>query len=238
MKKLLLFILITLTSFFSKAQTQDVIYLKNGNVVRGIIIEQKENGTVTIRTNNGRVLTYTEFDIREITIEGPPAKQRTERKYTSFEDQKMGYFFATELGFDATMNKGPTIWPVGLSVVNGFRANEFISVGCGIGLRYYFNNGVIRKKDNEWAFPVYFDIRGNIVSHRGRNLVPYWSFDTGLSFGDDNLFFSPTIGLSIGGYRNNLIVGLSYLGQFIDNIYNMQENDYHSMVGLKVGFQF
>jgi len=237
MKKVLLLLLIALAPFVASAQKQDVLYLNNGNVVRGVIIDQKEDGTVTIRTNNGREITYTRFDIREITVETAPVKQRQGKKYTSFEDQKIGYFFAAELGFHATINKGPTIWPVGFSVVNGFRANEFISIGAGIGLRYYFNNSVIRKRENEWAFPAYFDIRGNFISHRGRNLVPYWSLDVGHSFGDDRLFISPTIGLSIGGYRNNVTIGLTYLGQFIDHI-NGDDFNYHSLMGLKVGFQF
>lgn len=238
MKKILLSVVVLLFPVLLLAQTRDVVYLKNGNVVKGIITQSKSNGDITIVTENGKTLNYTQFDVREVKQERVTETPRNhQQEYTSFEDQTKGYFFAAELSGGVTLNEGGTGFPIQLGVVNGYRFCEFLAVGVGLGARYYAKNDDIRARSSEWAFPIYVDVRGNIISHQSRNLVPYWSFDTGYTIGDDRFFFSPTIGLSIGGNRNDVLVGLSYLGQLTPKT-GISGNRMLNALCLKVGFQF
>ncbi|MBL7136363.1 MAG: hypothetical protein ISS81_07215 [Candidatus Marinimicrobia bacterium] len=48
---------------------QDVVYLKNGSIIRGIIIEQVPNVSIKIQTSDGNVFFYKMEDIEKITKE-------------------------------------------------------------------------------------------------------------------------------------------------------------------------
>ena len=69
--KRILFILVSFVLIFGldvNAKTYDYIYLNNGNVVKGKIINKssENNATVTIKSVNGDTLTYRKSEIRKI----------------------------------------------------------------------------------------------------------------------------------------------------------------------------
>jgi len=64
-----IFILISPT--FAQQGLQDVVYLKNGSIIRGIIIEQVPNVSVKIQTKDGNVLIYKVEEIAKMTKERP-----------------------------------------------------------------------------------------------------------------------------------------------------------------------
>ena len=62
---------------FSEAEAQvveDVVYLKNGSVVRGIIVEQIPNETLKIRTQGGSEFVFKMSDVLKISKELPVVK--------------------------------------------------------------------------------------------------------------------------------------------------------------------
>jgi hypothetical protein len=72
MKKIFLFtvFVIFVTSYFVYAQQyEDVVYLKNGSIIRGTIIEQVLNESLKIRTKDGSVFVYNTDEISKITKE-------------------------------------------------------------------------------------------------------------------------------------------------------------------------
>lgn len=256
MKKLLIILLASLFPLLASAK-KDVVYLNNGNVVSGKIIEKKTSGAIVIETDDGRTLEYSRFDYYKIE-QGKEPKYKDQRRYVSFEDRPNRlHFFAAELSAGATIEQGlkPAV-PLQLSVVNGIRLGQFLQVGVGVGVRYYASNGNVRyyysdtaagdteagekKQYSPWAFPIYADLRGNFISHDGRNLVPYWSLDAGYTLGDKSFYVSPTLGVSIGGYRNNVLVGVFYMGQFMKDPFatDIRKNSMLDGLGVKVGFQF
>lgn len=56
-------------------QLEEVVYLKNGSVVRGVIIEQVPNERIRIQTRDGNVFVYTYNEIEKITKEAPIVPQ-------------------------------------------------------------------------------------------------------------------------------------------------------------------
>lgn len=68
---LLLFTLITAVSFAQK-NYQDVVYLKNGSIIRGVIIEQVPSKSLKIETVGKSVFVYKMDEIEKITKEKPP----------------------------------------------------------------------------------------------------------------------------------------------------------------------
>jgi hypothetical protein len=67
-----LFMLITAISFSVSAQNgymEDVVYLKDGSIIRGIIIEQIPNESLKVKTKDGSVFVYKITDVDKMTKE-------------------------------------------------------------------------------------------------------------------------------------------------------------------------
>ena len=69
----LLFIISVFT--LSAQNYQEVVYLKNGSVIRGTIIEQQPNVLLKIKTADGSIFVYPMNEVEKITKE-----ERTNRK--------------------------------------------------------------------------------------------------------------------------------------------------------------
>lgn len=71
MKRSILFLvcLMGMTFAFAQTQLQDVVYLKNGSIVRGDIIEMVPDETVKIQTFDGSVFVFSYADVEKFTKE-------------------------------------------------------------------------------------------------------------------------------------------------------------------------
>ncbi len=71
MKKLFLLLFCAISTMFAAAQAnlQDVVYLKNGSVVRGTIIEQVPGVSLKLQTNDGNIFVYNIEDVEKMTKE-------------------------------------------------------------------------------------------------------------------------------------------------------------------------
>lgn len=121
-----------------------------------------------------------------------------------------------------------------LNVTGGYRFNEYLRVGIGFGARTYFGNDALRERSSSWAFPLFANVRGNIIPTGYRNVVPYYSLDLGGVI-QDGFMWRPTIGIRVGQPRSAFLLGLTYIGQcgkFVDNC------KYSSFLGLTLGYEY
>jgi hypothetical protein len=65
------------STLWADQEMQDVVYLKNGSVIRGVIIEQVPNQYLKIQTNDGSVFVYNDDEIDKITKEAPILKMQS-----------------------------------------------------------------------------------------------------------------------------------------------------------------
>jgi len=74
MKSFLIFITFISISIIVVAQQnyQDVVYLKNGSIIRGVIIEQIPNKSIKIETTDKSVFVYQIDDVEKMTKEAKP----------------------------------------------------------------------------------------------------------------------------------------------------------------------
>ena len=70
---ILIFALITTVSF-GQNNYEDVVYLKNGNIIRGTITEQVINKSLKIETADKNIFIYQIDEIEKITKEHPKYK--------------------------------------------------------------------------------------------------------------------------------------------------------------------
>lgn len=64
-----------LTSAAFAQEMQDVVYLKNGSIIRGLVIEQVPGKSLKIRTRDGSVFGYSMEEVERITKETPVEPQ-------------------------------------------------------------------------------------------------------------------------------------------------------------------
>lgn len=80
-KLLSILILFLSIPFAAPAQeTFDVLYLKNGSIIKGIIIEQIPNETLKIQTRDGSIFVYNFSEVSKITKESSDSGIKTDNK--------------------------------------------------------------------------------------------------------------------------------------------------------------
>lgn len=86
---ILLFAFIT-TSSFAQDTYQEVVYLKDGSIIRGVIIEQVPNKIIKIQTADRSVFVYRMDEIEKITKEAIPGEEKV-----SSSEKRKGYIGLT-----------------------------------------------------------------------------------------------------------------------------------------------
>lgn len=169
---------------------------------------------------------------RDVTMPETPKQAG----YKNYQAENTGFWCAFEAdGASSVMVHSPNMQFVGLTFTGGYRINEFLRIGAGLGGRMYVNNADVRDTDNKFGVPIFANARGNFISAYDRDGVPFWSLNVGYVT-NENVFASPTVGYSFGGIRNNFLIGVSY---FISGFKDCnKKNQAYSYFGLKLGYEF
>lgn len=151
-------------------------------------------------------------------------------------ENNSGYWCSVEVNGGSTlMENHRNVALVGAEFTNGYRFNQWLKVGAGIGVMYYPNNNDVRDSRNHLSMPLFINARGNILSEEIRSTLPYWSVNIGTSI-PDGFFFTPTIGLRVGEKRSAFLVGVSYTLRHLKTEPGSMSNYSGAMV--KVGYEF
>jgi hypothetical protein len=180
-KKIFFFLFIILTlSYKVSAQMHphfhEIIYLKNGTVIKGIILEHLSDKSIKVKTEDKGEVIYKEEEVDHIVKE-------------FYDIRRKGYFNLTEI----TVGIGKTDASIGVSTVNGFIIKPHISLGIGAAYDYYMTAGSM--------VPIFADLR---IAFHDRRFTPFIYGDAGYSFGvtsnnndqlKGGLYLNPGIGL-------------------------------------------
>ncbi len=202
----LLFCIVAINTFAQKVN-DDVLYLKNGSIYRGKIIEKNEQ-TLKLETYEKNVYAVQMTDIQEI-------KSEESLKRTIISYKVKGYIHYTELGPLAGSNRasnGVTTSAFSFQTVNGYKFNQYLFTGIGIGADLYAVQtfvpiilsvrGDFTKKGNKIAF--YF-VEGGYSINATSNDVDGIKYQGGNTFAAGlglKILFNENTGFIIGaGYR-------------------------------------
>jgi len=174
MKHLKLILLMSVLSFMASAimaqnNTQDVVYLKNGGIMRGTLLEMIPDSLLKIQTADGNVFVYKMSEIKKYTKEQGINVVNTPPKDTT--GLKRGYYGVFEYGNGMTFGYANSPFTNKISIVNGYRICPWFAVGAGFGIRAYLEQGLF--------IPVYLDLRTNFIN---RKTSPYIAIDGGYGF--------------------------------------------------------
>ena len=239
-KLLLLFTLLVGISLHCAAQNYtEVVYLKNGSIIRGIIIEQIPNSSLKIQTADGSIFAYPMNEVEKITKElgTSRSKYRQAGDTNTFIGERSslrGYkgFIETGFTFDISDYGADR---VELLTTHGYQFNNYLFVGGGVGVNYYTDADLA-------SFPVFASFRANFTNKR---ITPFGDIKTGYAFGDtEGAFCTVGIGVRLGlAKKKAMNLKLEYTYQEYDysgyyGSYYYYESESTSGIGLKVGFEF
>lgn len=210
-----------LTGVYSQ-NVLDVVYLKNGSIIKGIIIEQIPNESIKIETKDGSIFVYKISEIDKMAKDLSNKKSGNIFNSTNDEELSNGFKFFMETGYTLGQDNAGRIE---LLTSAGSLINKYLYIGAGIGLNYYGDA-------EDLMLPIYGNIRFYVPT--GTQIHPYIDMKSGYSLGlttseEKGLYINATAGIQI----SNFTVGIGYASQTLtyDNYYD----DYSESNG---GFAF
>jgi hypothetical protein len=183
----LIIFLATSVIAFPQNFNKDIVYLKNGNIVKGIIFEQIPGHLLRMYTTGGDTSEYRTEEIYKLERESIliPDIPTIVRPW-----QRAGYEGVVEMGISYDNPPEAFTACLKLNIINGYRFDRHIFIGGGIGVRYpYIKNDAsyeyarISPAFNDFGIPVFIDIRTHFF---GYNTIPYLEFSYGYTFDSGN----------------------------------------------------
>ncbi len=150
MKKIVVLILFAFIASVSFAQNnfQEVVYLKNGSIIRGVIVEQVPNKTITISTADGNLFVFRIDEIEKITKELPGELKGTSGKRKGYLGGTLGVSFP--VGDFANKSNGLAETGMQINLVNfGYLFGENIGITA---IWFGATNPLDSKGDDSWAY--------------------------------------------------------------------------------------
>jgi hypothetical protein len=173
---------------------EEVVYLKNGSIIRGIIIEQVPNQNIKIQTKDRNVFVFKYDEIEKITKENLPFdNSNSSEKVTDY--KKSGFINISEVSFCPGVGNVKVgsysfkneDYSFGFRTINGAQVNEHLSLGIGLGIDKYKNTSLL---------PITFDARATFLKGK---VSPVFTANIGYAISLDGdkggLVINPQIGV-------------------------------------------
>ena len=213
--------LINLTPVTAQENYEDVVYLKNGSVIHGMIIEQVPNESIKIQTKDKNIFVFKMDEILKITkeeVQSTPVtgtknsaavvhvkKERKIRGYTNITEMTFARSFThLENEYDAfgytyshfaDINNGPCL---GIQTVNGYQFNRFFSAGVGLGMKAY---------SDLFLVPLFLDLRATFMDAK---VSPFIAAEIGNSFTSHQVWGISTSYDDKGGFIGTIVGGVKF----------------------------
>lgn len=212
------------------------VKLNNGSIIEGEVFASETE--VVIDAANGRQYTYPLLEIYEITYERPTKPEvKNDPDLKDYLSYDKGFWIRGTVGGSYSLSISHKCTPlIDFGVAGGYRFNQYLKVGIGLGGRAYLQNSQIRAKKSAWSIPLYATIEGNFINDNVLTCTPYYAFDLGGAF-QDGFMMRPTIGLRIGQSRSAFLLGITYTGQCLD-YYIDGKTKFVSCLGLTLGYEY
>lgn len=249
----------------SAQQSQEVVYLKNGSVIHGSVLETIPGVSIKVRNSVGDIMVYPMEDVEKITKEAAAPVSSSSpasgsyaqlapssrsgcltRAYRGFVD---GGIYAGTLRheLDGEEVYRETFTRIGFTTTHGFQFNPHIFLGGGLGWQIQTSSAY---GDYDLLFPIYTAFRTDFVDKR---VSPFASFRLGgyasLSCVDiDNIVVGAYVNLNFGVRikRLNMSIGYEAMpgyasleiydnGQYDFYDYNLRINSFVFRMGVDIG---
>ena len=216
---------------------KDVVYLKNGSIIKGWVIEQIPTESLKIQTSDGSLFVYKMEEVQKI-IKEKEVDVEEEAPKISRNGLKRGFRAIAELGYEmeSNDNDGDNSPVINFSV--GYQLNSYVFLGAGMGFRYYMD-------DDKGSVPIYFNFRSDFVNTK---INPFVDVKLGYSPSCSGAYFSTGVGCRFKlGEKNGLSVSAGFALQdnrerdgyyYNHSYYSYEDDDVMTNVFITMGFDF
>ena len=219
-------------------RTEDVVYLNNGSIIRGAIIENSSE-QIKIKSCCNNVFVFKQSEIQNIAKEA---------KIPELTLKEFGYFNFTSIGtlFGSSLNEKPA--PFSFLMEHNLRINKYFAIGAATGLEMLY----------ETTCPLGGNVKFLLPVNNGNTYFAGTSFGYSVSLDKPNYMEYYEIIEANGGYMFNAELGVAYplkndVGFFVAagfryNELNYKRNDwsyqsvernmYYNRISLRLGICF
>ena len=180
-------------SFEASAQEQEILRLKDGTEIVGVI-ERLPNGGARVTDINGDTFVFAADEIALITN----AEQKAQQEKIEKRRSASGYAGIVQAGIGYAL-EGGVDFTVGM--INAWKINPWFYLGLGLdlGTTACYGTG----SSQGFIMPIYLHLRYSILGGRPNNKVsPYISFNLGYeTMQNGGFFFGPSAGVQIKDLR-------------------------------------
>ena len=232
----------------------DVVYLKNGSVIKGIIVEQVPNESIKLQTWDGNLFVYKMDEIQKTTKEAynnrnyRQPNQRQKAYNSSPFNKSQGYMGLVEVsGGIGVGNWAATC--IGATIINGYRIFPQFAIGIGVGgqlFLYKYYNGSHYVNDRDFTFPIFAHLRSDFI---GGTVSPFVAFNIGYNSSLTGGFFGgmmmePQLGIGFNvGQKSRMICGAGFavnrVKYYASSGYTRYyDRDWGYAINIRIGFSF
>lgn len=218
---------------------RDVVFLKNGSVIKGFYKELYPSDSLRMETIDGGILVCAFSDIERI------AKERTKIYVVNTQDSDLlppriwrpkGYIGSVEYERDINSSDSRIITSA-MFTVHGYQFNPYIFLGVGLGFQQmeYETDGV-KLSFTKSTVPLFADAKIHLLKTR---IAPFVEGRLGYCIsGFKGIYFNPTVGVSFG--ISPKTGGILAFGYSFQKLKGNEETDKTKLEGLsfRVGLFF
>lgn len=207
---------------------QDVVYLKNGSVIKGTVVEMVPNQTIKIQTADGSLFVYQTSEVDRV--------ERDSNKRSVSNDEETGDYL--ERGFRGIIDLS-SHYGVGdaednylltASFTPGYQITHFLFVGCGAAPTLaLYDNKYRDEVETAFILPVYGAIRFDFINAK---VSPFLDIRSGYSITNDCKGFYGYAGAGCRIFRWSLSAGYTYQKNESSRV------DHFDFIGVRAGFEF
>lgn len=222
---------------------QEVVYLKNGSIIRGLIVEQIPNKSLKIQMADGSIFVYEMTDVEKITKE--QITNRPVRSTFTTDTSTSGVFQngrGPQKGYRGFVDLGYTIGTgdfgldrIEFSTTHGYQILPCLFAGAGVGVHYYFDAEAVE-------IPIFADLRADLLKH---SVCPFIDMKIGYTVHEDTgFYFNPMVGVRFAvGAKSAVNFGIGYTMQrieyrYVSGGYSIPDSFNCGGFSIKLGFEF
>jgi len=172
MKNILLFLLLlaAIPCFAQqKENCYDVVYLRNGSILRGKIAEYNLGGDLAMTTWNGAQMRFPSSNVKKIK-QHCRNEDRTPLSQRPYSFRESGWYHCSRAEIMISQNGVG----LGLQHSSGLKINRWLGLGLGVGIE-----NLTLWNDDIDSYPVFGEVRGYFLP---RNISPFYAFGAGWGF--------------------------------------------------------
>ncbi len=133
-----LLFLVSFAAFGQAGWVEEIVYLKNGSVIRGIIVEEIPGKSYKIQTADNSIIVFNYEDIEKITREIVAHPKPTKQSSTaSGSDKPSKANLYLGLSFYSGLNSDYNSKSSGVEAILDYHTTPYITTGLGVGLDGY-----------------------------------------------------------------------------------------------------